>query len=418
MVSISACLRPAGSGTIADHATQISGFDKYAIKHWPEHILDLCCAQHPEESIAHILSRLCSKWKLDHTYARPLLKANSDASEPQSSFAFHSCPLVDRLVNHHLLDLFWFLHQPHEAYGGEALRQASQEGDVALVQHLVQDTVHVNVNARDNDDWTALMHASLGGHLEIAQTFLADSRIDPNAVDENGWTPLMFAATAGRLPLVKAFLADERVDVSLQDETGWSAVMHAVAAGHLNLVPAFLAAERVDLNAQDRCGMTPLALAASNGHAEVVKALLADSRTDVRVLSQGAWMVLMYAACHGDFPTVEALLAEGRVDVGAQQEDGWTALMYAASNGEADIVKALLARGADPNTRCREGSTAIIQSFISALYPPMRWASETIPARRKGCFECIDLLLAQPGIDLKEFERIQPVETEVYIPLN
>jgi ankyrin repeat protein len=63
-----------------------------------------------------------------------------------------------------------------------------------------------NVNASDNNGYTALMRAALNGHTEIARLLIA-AGADVNASDNYGWTVLMCAVEYGRTEIVEILIA-------------------------------------------------------------------------------------------------------------------------------------------------------------------------------------------------------------------
>ena len=70
------------------------------------------------------------------------------------------------------------------------LREAIEKGDIeAVQQHLVAGA---DVNAKDENGWTALHYAAVNGHKEIAE-LLIDNGAEVNAKDNSGYTPLYFA---------------------------------------------------------------------------------------------------------------------------------------------------------------------------------------------------------------------------------
>ena len=69
---------------------------------------------------------------------------------------------------------------------------ASQNGHLEIVKLLIEKGA--NINAQDDDDWTALMDASRKGHLEIVKLLIANKIANINAQDNYGRTALMFAS--------------------------------------------------------------------------------------------------------------------------------------------------------------------------------------------------------------------------------
>jgi ankyrin repeat protein len=67
----------------------------------------------------------------------------------------------------------------------------------------------------------------------------------------------------------------------------------------------------------------------------------------------------MFAAINLHTSTVQTLLRFG-ADVNVQAACGCTPLMLAAGSGDIGITRALLHSGADPETVCRPGKTALV----------------------------------------------------------
>ncbi|XP_038617679.1 ankyrin repeat domain-containing protein 49 [Tachyglossus aculeatus] len=104
---------------------------------------------------------------------------------------------------------------------------AAEKNRMATVQRLLAEEA-ARVNARDEDEYTALHRAAYNGHLAIARE-LVSRGADVHAVTADGWTPLHSACR-------------------------WD---HASVA-------AFLLQHEADVNAQTRGLLTPLHLAAGN----------------------------------------------------------------------------------------------------------------------------------------------------------
>jgi len=89
---------------------------------------------------------------------------------------------------------------------------AANNGYVGVVGRLLE--AGANVEAADNEGFTALMSAASNGHIEVISK-LVQAGADVTAKDTDGWTALMLAAKNGRLGAVERVL-DLGADV---DET-------------------------------------------------------------------------------------------------------------------------------------------------------------------------------------------------------
>ena len=185
----------------------------------------------------------------------------------------------------------WYNALPADlrAKGVTPLMWASGYGDMAKVNVLLAKKA--DVQARDNDGWTALHHAALGGdgpmspglgssHSQVMQTLIA-AGADVNAKTKNGDTTLTMAAAKGQADWVRVLIRSE-----------------------------------ADINAKNSIGETPLIAAASKGHSD------------------------------GDAEETIELLLQARADVTQKDPTGWTALRHAKDQRRYRIVKLLQAAGA------------------------------------------------------------------------
>ena len=76
------------------------------------------------------------------------------------------------------------------------LIEAASMGDTEKVQTLLAQGA--DVNAKDNDGFTALMMAAVYGHIDIVHALLTKAA-DVNATDNDGSTALIAVASAGFL---------------------------------------------------------------------------------------------------------------------------------------------------------------------------------------------------------------------------
>ncbi|KAM8976006.1 ankyrin repeat and SAM domain-containing protein 1A [Pelodytes ibericus] len=146
---------------------------------------------------------------------------------------------------------------------------------------------HPYVNAKNNDNETALHCAAQYGHTEVVRVLL-EELTDPTMRNNKLETPLDLAALYGRLEVVKLLLN-----------------------AHPNLLSCHTRKH------------TPLHLAARNGHRAVVKVLL-DAAMDINYQTEKG-SALHEAALYGKTDVVQVLLDAG-VDVSITDNKGMTAL--------------------------------------------------------------------------------------------
>jgi ankyrin repeat protein len=306
----------------------------------------------------------------------------------------------------------------------------AMRSDPAILKLLID--AGVDVNARDNNGWSALRwvrhSASRGRGQERATEIVAmleaagakddggaraDALFDavlkkdvarvraalragasPNSKDNRGVPPLIYAANLGSAEIVEALVgAGANVNASPEHDT--TPLIAAVEGGSVGAVRKLLAAG-AKIDQPDRLHRTPLAVASGWNRTEITSLLLASSAK----IDPGA---LAIAALNGNADQVRMLLARGAdpnagqghvlseatrgchrrdntevirmlLDGGADPKvhDDYTALHRAAGLCEPEVIRLLLGRGADPNARDMSGNTPLVSAAVSGRLEPVR----------------------------------------------
>jgi ankyrin repeat protein len=299
------------------------------------------------------------------------------------------------------------------------LFKAIRDGDRSTIQALLQRGA--DVNARDEDRATALMHAAGDADLPMMKLLLEEGA-DVNATSKSGATALVWALhdvekvklllnhgardldaallgaadISGATPVLK-LLAEHGANLN-SSKSGFTPLMAASRAGNLNAV-RYLIDHGADVRARTKSGYTALFAALSwPGNAAVVQMLLehgADANAEVEV-SQPAhdqYTPVLLAALHADAESLERLLAKGGKSNTQGGDFGRTPLLVAATTGSEATVRLLLRAGADVNVKDALGNS------------PLQWA------RRRGETSIVRLLeQASP--------RPRPLETLKPAPLR
>lgn len=154
-------------------------------------------------------------------------------------------------------------------FSSKGLLKSVEDGNRDAVQLFM--TCGMDLEARDDRNWTPLTVAAFNGRLELAQLLIqCGSRV--TAMDKNGYTPLHWAAYNGHIDVVKMLL-EKGAEPDYPSQFGWTALMQAATRGQL-LVCAYLIFRGADVNSTSMDGWTSLHKAANNGHIDVVKLLL------------------------------------------------------------------------------------------------------------------------------------------------
>jgi hypothetical protein len=197
------------------------------------------------------------------------------------------------------------------------------------------------VNARGNNDETALIRAAREGNVQRVKELIGDGA-DVNIRDINGQTALTDAASNGHTDCVKALIAAQANLSAKDNNLGENALMWAASNGHAEIVKALITAH-ADVNLKDSLGKTALILAAEEGHADVVRTLV-RAGSNLNAKDKEGNTALVNAAAQGKTATVKALISAG-ANLNAENQ-GQRALGWASTMGHDDVAAILRRAGA------------------------------------------------------------------------
>ncbi|KAG9397269.1 Ankyrin repeats (3 copies) [Carpediemonas membranifera] len=252
-----------------------------------------------------------------------------------------------------------------------ALAKSCLEGDLAVVQTLID--AGVNLEIRDDDGDTPLLIATMKGHVGIVRA-LVKAKADCSVVRANGASPLLIAAMYGNVDLTRLLINANKSMVDVPDGNDVSPLTLAATFGH-NKCVGLLVEGGADVNGKRRSSdaWTPLIAAALKDHAEIVK-LLVRAKADLSLADEAGQTALMAACINGHLDSIKALVEAG-ADISAVDNNDDPVLILAVQRKQSAVVSYLLEEGCSPNACRADGCTAL---YIAA---------------QSGCSEIVKLLL-------------------------
>ena len=152
-----------------------------------------------------------------------------------------------------------------------------------IVRLLIEHGARVDV--KDADGTTALMRASLAGHIDVVRLLL-DKGAGVGDTDTEGETALHLASWRGHTDKVRLLL-ENGADVNAADKNGWMPLHESGGRGRVETV-RLLIEYGADVNAKNNTGgFTPLHLACRYGRADTAKLLLENGADPALVTENG-----------------------------------------------------------------------------------------------------------------------------------
>ena len=250
--------------------------------------------------------------------------------------------------------------------GEFALRLASKNGDIAMVEVLLKNGAQIDLQDSNHFGSSALYEASSNGHIDVVELLLKHgANIDIQR--KGGATPLFIACEEGHFKVTE-LLIEKGANVNLQMDDGQTTLLIALDRGHEEVAKLLIKnGVQVDVKYE---GASPLYYASNRKWVEVVDMLIKNGApVDVQYNGSSS---LYIASSKGHVDVAKVLLDNGaKVDL---QYNGSSPLCIATWLGHIEVVKLLLERGAKVDLiynsqsplmiACQEGQTAVAKVLL------------------------------------------------------
>ena len=241
---------------------------------------------------------------------------------------------------------------------------AASNGHTEVVKCLIDE---FNCSHILNQDITILQVACFEGHIDLAETLIADYELDQVSVDDNENTILHYAAMFCDQEMLSLLITKYKCPVDSRNCSYETPLHCACQKGNIEAVRILISKHNADLNAHCMGKSTPLNEAALNGHTNVVKCLF-----DEFGCKDDQNRTVLHSACReGHTDLVETLLSQyyDSLDLLSIDDDGETPIHHAAHYGQQEVVNLLITKYKCP-VDCRNGDnqTLLHKACIKGHY--------------------------------------------------
>lgn len=297
-----------------------------------------------------------------------------------------------------------------------ALMEASMDGHVEVARLLLDSGAQVNMPTDSFE--SPLTLAACGGHVELA-TLLIERGANIEEVNDEGYTPLMEAAREGHEDMVALLLAKGAVINATTEETQETALTLACCGGFTEVVE-FLIKQGANM---ELGSSTALMEAAQEGHTDLVRFLL-ENNANVHAVTQTGDTALTHACENGHTDAAEVLIYHG-ANIEHESEGGRTPLMKACRAGHTCTVTFLIGKGANVNKQttsndhtplslaCVGGHQAVVEYLLKSGADPFHKLKDNstmlIEAAKGGHIRVVELLFKYPDFMTAAVQKDLPL---------
>lgn len=215
------------------------------------------------------------------------------------------------------------------------------------------------------DDKQWLLIQAFSRENDLIVTTLINQGIPPNAEDENGNSMLLLAASQGNLIRVKKCVEDYKLYILKKNNFGENALMRAAESGSYQ-VCSYLLDKGITIDAQNNKGETALFYALKDDARSIFDFLVSKGAKINHITLDGN-TILLKAAILGQGNTIDYLISEG-ANIHHTNKEGKTAFYYIVSNASAfssneSLQDAFIAAGANINTPDGSGETLLFKEI-------------------------------------------------------
>lgn len=235
---------------------------------------------------------------------------------------------------------------------GLSIIEATEKGDINRVKELIEAGVDLNVRNPENGQTPLIIAIYTPLVKEKIALMLLNENVNVNAVDNNNFTALHGAAFYQHTKLLK-LLIEKKADLEIKDSSGSTAVSIAANRGNLDCLKILVEAGAITSNYPEKKFF--FISMAANGYLDIIKYLIEE--VHVTITKEDASKALIFATMRGNTETVRYLLTK-EIDLN-QLHEGEPVLHHAVYTNSEDILKLLLEAKPDINKKNNFGKTAL-----------------------------------------------------------
>ena len=263
-----------------------------------------------------------------------------------------------------ILDSRQFSNEEVKNFSGNLFHHLCGLGEKVFLNFLIKN-IDSNIYLKNYIDHIPLFDqpiniASIGGHIKIVETLLANGA-DINAIGDKGSTPLISAISNNHIELAELLIKrNANINIIVDRFTAFS---QALELGHIKIAK-LLISRNANIDHVDGEGATAFHKAVVNQKINVVEFLL-ENKANINTSLKSGETPLHSAVSLKSFKMVELLLSHG-AQVNTANNNGVTPLIEAVNINSFEMVKILVKHEAYINAVENNGFPALVYAALKS----------------------------------------------------
>lgn len=251
--------------------------------------------------------------------------------------------------------------------------------------------------------------------------FFESAKNNINEKDSTLKSPLEYACSDNKLEMVKILIETfDNIDLNGDDNDDYSPLYYACESNAVDIVSFLLQQEKINVNRQNGYSkITALNFACDKNYNEIVSIILQHSNIDVNLSDCDGKTALHSAIEQKNEENVKMLLDE-KLNININSIDKYrkaSPLHYACESCNLNIIQMLFNYSDVQSKKLIENQQENIEEnhFVSLIQINCKDKQNRTPlhvAVNSNFFDCVDLLLKQPGIE------INAIDSNKIVPLH
>ena len=158
-----------------------------------------------------------------------------------------------------------------------ALIVASLNGHLGIIKYIYEH-YEVNIDKRDRGGYTPLENAIVNGHIEVVKYLCEHCHANIETKNDSGYTSINCASYQGKFEIVKYLYEVCHANIETRDNYGYTPLNNASSYGYINIVKYLCEVCHANINTKDKWNNDPISNADLNKNPEIVNYLKSQVR--------------------------------------------------------------------------------------------------------------------------------------------